>query len=85
MRELLSGGLAAGSLVAALFFLRFWRRSHDRLFLLFSIGFAVMSANHAGLGLTDVDDESRVALYAMRFAAFLLILVAIADKNRRPD
>lgn len=85
MRTLLSGGVAAGAFVVALFFLRFWRTSADRLFLWFSIGFALMGANHVGLGLTDVDDESRLVLYAIRFCAFVLILIAIADKNRQRE
>src|SRR3712207_8751461 len=35
MRQLLSGFIAAGSLVAALYFLKYWRASRDRLLGLF--------------------------------------------------
>lgn len=82
MREVLSGAIAAGALVTALYFLRFWRRSNDRLFVFFSLAFGLMGVNHVGLGVLEVDDESRIVLYGVRLVAFLLILIAILDKNR---
>jgi hypothetical protein len=82
MRQVLSGVLAAGLLVAALFFLRFWRESADRLFGFFAGAFALMGANALALGLTSPNDEFRVVLYGVRLLAFLLIFYAIFDKNR---
>lgn len=82
MRELLSGIIACGSFVAAIYFLKFWRRSGDRLFALFAAAFAVFAANAVALGLTDPDAEVRVVLYTVRLVGFLLILAAIIDKNR---
>lgn len=82
MRQVLSGVLAAGLLVVALFFLRFWRESADRLFGLFAGAFALMGFNALALGLTSPNDEFRVVLYGVRLLAFLLILYAIFDKNR---
>lgn len=84
MRELLSGCLAAGSLVAALHFLKFWRQSADRLFALFAAAFALMAGNAVGLGLTEPEQEFRLVFYGVRLVAFLLILFAIYDKNRTP-
>ena len=82
MRQILSGAVAAGALVAALYFLKFWRRSHDRLFAFFAAAFLLMSVNGVALGLTDPKSEVRVYLYSVRLAAFVLILLAILDKNR---
>ena len=82
MRQVLSGLLAAGLLVAALFFLRFWRESADRLFGLFAGAFALMGANALALGLTSPNNEFRLVLYGVRLLAFLLIFYAIFDKNR---
>ena len=82
MRELLSGIIACGSFVAALHFFKSWRRSGDRLLGLFAAAFALFAANGVALGLTDSDAEVRVYLYAVRLVGFLLILVAIIDKNR---
>jgi hypothetical protein len=83
VRELIAGALASGFAVAALHFLRFWRRAADRLFALFACSFALMAVNSVLLGLTEADDEVRVLLYGVRLVAFVLILVAIIDKNRR--
>lgn len=82
MRELLSGIIACGAFVAALHFFRFWRGSGDRLFALFAAAFAVLAANSVALGLTEPDAEVRVTLYLVRLAGFVLILVAVIDKNR---
>ncbi len=82
MRELLSGVIATGSLVAALSFLKFWRRSDDRLFAFFAAAFAVFAANAVALGLADPQAERTIALYVIRLLGSLLILLAIADKNR---
>jgi hypothetical protein len=82
MRQLLSGVIAMGSLVAALSFLKFWRRSGDRLFALFGAAFAVFSANAVALGISDPGADPRVALYVVRLLGFVLILGAVVDKNR---
>jgi hypothetical protein len=82
VRELLSGIIACGALVAALHFFRSWRRSGDRLLGLFAAAFAVFAGNAVALGLTEPDAEVRVYLYAVRLIGFVLILVAIIDKNR---
>ena len=82
MRDLLSGALAAGTITIALFFLRFWRQTTDRLFALFAVAFALLALNATTLGLTDPSGEFRVAVYGIRLAAFLVILYAIYDKNR---
>jgi hypothetical protein len=72
-----------GFLVAGLFFLRFWRRSQDRLFLAFALAFWLLGAGQAMLALTNIPVEERSWLYLVRLAAFSLILVSIALKNRR--
>ena len=82
MRELLSGALAAGALTGALFFVRFWRQTKDRLFAFFAVAFGLLALNAVTLGLTDPAGEFRVALYGIRLVAFLVILYAIYDKNR---
>ena len=80
---LLSGMMVVSTAVAALFFLRSWRRTGDRLFLIFAGGFVVMSAHWLIRGLIPLPSEAQPYFYLVRLAAFLLILVAIFDKNRR--
>ena len=73
-----------GYAVCALFFLRFWRQTHDRLFLVFALAFGLLGLQRLALALTEPLDEWRTGLYVVRLLAFLLILGAIVDKNRRP-
>ncbi len=78
----LTGAVAFGFAVAALFFLRFWRRTGDPLFSAFAIAFLLLGIGQALLGLADIPVEERSWLYLFRLAAFSLILFAIARKNR---
>jgi 4-hydroxybenzoate polyprenyltransferase len=77
------GAIAATSFVAAIFFLRFWRDSRDRLFALFSAGFVALTLNYAALAVVRPDDESRHLVYIVRLLAFGLILAGVIDKNTR--
>jgi hypothetical protein len=74
----LSGFLTAGYATAALFFLRFWRDSRDRLFAFFAFGFALLAIQRALLPLVHPIE----ILYAVRLVAFLLMVLAIIEKNR---
>jgi hypothetical protein len=85
MEEFLMGAIAMASAVAALFFLRFWRETKDRLFLIFSASFFLLGATRLGLAVSSEQAEANTQWYWVRLAAFLLILIAIADKNRRKD
>ena len=80
----LSGAVAALFLVAGLFFLRFWKRTRDGLFLAFASAFFLLGLGQAMLSLAAVPDEERSLLYLIRLVAFGLILAAIVRKNRRP-
>ncbi len=83
MEEFLMGAIAMASLVAALFFLRFWRDTGDRLFAMFAASFVLLAITRIGLALSDQQLEAHTYWYWARLAAFVLILVAIVDKNRR--
>jgi hypothetical protein len=77
----LAGASAMASLVIALFFLRFWRESGDRLFLIFAIAFMVFALNHVLLSALGDDSDARTIVYLARAVAFGLIAAAIVDKN----
>jgi peptidoglycan/LPS O-acetylase OafA/YrhL len=82
----LQGATTMGCLALSVFFLRFWWRSHDRLFAIFALAFLVFAINRALLVVLGSHAEEMVALYAVRAAAFGLILLGILDANRkRPD
>lgn len=84
LQPFLVGAIAMASLVAALFFLKFWRQTRDRFFVMFSAAFAVDAVNRASIALLpDVLEEQEPVFYLLRLFAFTLILVAIVDKNLR--
>jgi zinc transporter ZupT len=82
MNDFLSGMAAALCLVAGLFFLRFWRKTQDRFFAFFAASFWLMALHRLVMVLLrDSDNEHLVAVFSVRLLAFVLILVAIVDKN----
>jgi hypothetical protein len=83
MNSLMLGAIVMASLVAALFFLRFWRDTRDRFFLFFALAFLGEAVNRLLLALLTVSAEREPLLYLIRLAAFGLILAAILDKNRK--
>lgn len=83
MSAFLGGASAMGSAVVALYFFRFWRTSRDRLFLAFGTAFVAFAANRVVLATVDRDSEELLAVYSLRLVAFLLILAAVIDRNRR--
>jgi hypothetical protein len=85
MEQFVMGAIAMASTVVALFFLRFWRDTGDRLFAMFSLAFFLLGLTRIGLAVSPEPTvaEGHTHWYWVRLAAFVLILVAIADKNRR--
>lgn len=80
--EFLSGAAALGFFACALFFLRFWTRTREQLFLAFSLAFILLGTGQTVIALAQIPTEEKGALYLIRLAAFLLILAAIYRKNR---
>ena len=81
MIEYLSGAVTLGYLVAGAFFARFWRRTGDRLFLAFGVAFGLLALNEALAWWLGDADERVGYTYLLRILGFVLILVAIIDKN----
>jgi len=82
LANVVAGATVMGYAVCGLFFLRFWRRTQDRLFLVFAFAFWLLGLQRLALVLTGPVEETRTGLYLVRLFAFLLILAAIIDKNR---
>lgn len=83
MHEYLWGMLTMATLMAAFFFLRYWRVSRDRLFLFLSFAFVSLSASRFALAMIKPSYEHRQVVYLLRLLAFAVIMIGIADKNRR--
>jgi len=76
-----AGALTLGFLAVGLYFLKFWRRTGDALFLAFAVAFALLAVNQAAPVLLGISSENQAYIYLLRLAAFLLIIWAILRKN----
>ena len=80
--DFLSGAVAFGFIIAGLYFLRFWSRVRDPLFISFALAFWLLGLGQSVLTLAGVPLEERSSVYLIRLAAFSLIIFAIFRKNR---
>jgi hypothetical protein len=83
LNGVVAGALLMGYSIAALFFLRFWSESRDRLFAMFSLAFLLLAIQRFAITMTRETMENQTIFYLLRLAAFVVIIVAIIDKNRR--
>ena len=77
------GAVTMGFAVCGLHFLRFWRTTKDSLFLYFALAFWLLGIAQTVITIDVGMVEERSWLYLLRLAAFMLILIAIWQKNRR--
>jgi hypothetical protein len=82
MDQFIMGATAMAFATAGLFFLKFWRRTRDRLFLIFALAFWLLGITRIALASLGEVSETHTILYVFRFFAFALILLAVVDKNR---
>jgi uncharacterized membrane protein HdeD (DUF308 family) len=82
MNQLLLGAIAMATLTIGLFFLSFWKKTRDRFFLFFASAFILEGLNRVLLGLEQGSDEHEPFFYLVRLLSFILIVIAIVDKNR---
>lgn len=82
MSHFISGAIMMGELTAAIFFLRFWRDTRDRLFAMFSGAFLLLAIQRIGLEFAGTLPERSTPWYCVRVLAFVLIILAFLDKNR---
>ena len=80
MNDLIAGAVCMGSLLIALFFLRFWRDSRDRFFLYFAASFFIEGLHRLYSALHDAGGEDSPLHYLIRLLAYGLILWAILEK-----
>ncbi len=81
MYEFVAGLITMGYLVAGLFFLRFWVRTRDGLFVIFASAFWLLALNQALVAVAGIPREEHSWIYLLRLAAFTLIIIGIVAKN----
>lgn len=87
--EFLSGFAMAAFLFSSLFFFKFWKASRDRFFLYFGTGTLLLALERIALALirqflptlTPIS-EGIAWVYLIRLLAYMIILLAILEKNR---
>lgn len=80
MSDFLHGAITLASLSIALFFLRYWRTTRDRLFVMFSAAFWLLGMHWF---LLSARPGLATQAHVLRFLAFGLIALAVLDKNRQ--
>ncbi|HEV2081034.1 MAG TPA: DUF5985 family protein [Brevundimonas sp.] len=83
-QAVMTGAIIMGYGVAAIFFLKFWRRTGDRLFLAFATSFLLLAAVPLLTVTLQIPREEQSAFYLLRALAFIVIIVAIVGKTRQP-
>ena len=82
IESFLLGVIVTASLLAATFFLKFWKQTRDTLFLGFAAAFFIEGVNRLGFLFLDHPNEGHPAIYSVRLLSYLLILGSIIQKNR---
>jgi hypothetical protein len=68
--DFLSGAVALGFAACALFFLRFWKRTREELFLAFAVAFLLLGTGQTIIALANIPTEERGSIYLLRLIAF---------------
>jgi hypothetical protein len=82
MEGFLLGLIVTSSFLAGAFFLKFWRKTRDLLFLGFATAFMIEGVNRLAFLFLDEPNEGAPLVYTVRLFSYLLILAAIIHKNR---
>ncbi len=80
MNDFMHGALTMASFAVGMFFLRYWRTTKDRLFLMFGVAFWLLGLNWA---LVSMGAALAPNAHVFRFLAFVVIAYTVLDKNRR--
>lgn len=83
INPLLLGAISMTCFVAGMFFIKFWKATRDRFFLFFSFSFLIEGLNRILMGIFPSETDRDLMIYSIRAISYLLILIAIIDKNRR--
>jgi hypothetical protein len=87
MMDFINGLITALHLIAGLLFVKFWLKTHDRLFAMFALAFVMMAVSRIAFSalpyLMRPHSEHAVLVYGVRLLAYAIILAAILDRSRR--
>jgi hypothetical protein len=78
------GAIALGCWAIGLVYVRFYWRVKDRLFAILAGAFWLLAIERVLLASVAKDQEGRPLIYLIRLLSFVLIMLAVLDKNRSP-
>jgi len=81
LNSFLSGAIVLAAWIIALFFFRFKKTTGDRLFGFFAAAFVLFGLER--ISIEFMPGTLQPYIYLIRLGAFVLILFAIWDKNRK--
>jgi len=79
----INGAIALACMAIGVFFLKFWKNTRDRLFAFFALAFWMLALDRVIIDSIGQTETSSPEEYLPRLGAFLLIIVAIIEKNRK--
>ncbi|KYG68481.1 hypothetical protein AZI87_04335 [Bdellovibrio bacteriovorus] len=80
--QFLYGAVMMASIAAGIFFLKFWRKTTDRFFLLFSLAFFLLAIERFIFVFIQSENEVHTYVFVFRLLAFMMITGAVVEKNR---
>lgn len=84
LAQILLGAVIMGDLIAALFFVRFWKMTGDRFFLFFSASFVSIAVSRVVVDENVPPFGMEPVGYMIRILSYLFIIAGILYKNRAP-
>lgn len=81
LEAFLLGTIVTASVIASVYFLKFWRSTKDLLFLAFAAFFLIEAVDRVALLFFARPNEGSPWIYIVRLLALLLLLAAILKKN----
>ena len=82
LAHILLGAVVMGDVIAALFFVRFWKMTGDRFFLFFSASFLAIAVSRLVVDESIPPFGMEAVGYMIRILSYLFIIAGILYKNR---
>ena len=83
LNQFMYGAVMMASLVSGIFFLKFWKKTGDRFFAMFSAAFFLFALERWFFVFVKAQSEASSFIFIFRLIAFSIIILAVVDKNRR--
>lgn len=80
---LVVGFIFCAGLAISAFFVNFWRKTRDQLFLAFAVVFAIEGTTRLLALVLALPSERAPIIYLVRLLGYVILIASIVGKNRR--